>query len=462
MRPAAMPAGSTRPISACAMSGSTSCLQLIARLQARAAVGRQSTANTISPTSPRIRCRVAMPSCAATAWCICRLPISNARSRIFARPARCWLIATTFPEWQSNADCEDGDWRALNFERAPFNWGPPVELLNENCLEAGGGWRDKSLGVWRLGTSAMRRARLPIWPLRSHDGRVKNSVTRGDTKMITLTAKDVLPEDGASGTLVGRVWVPDLAARPWSRFATTASSMSARGFPPSARSARRPIRRTRCVAAAGRTDRRSRKHRCQHAARSPRPGKTLAAGAARPAGPESRGRHLRDLDAGARDRGAGARQSGLGGSDPQGSGAAGRRRSFKAQARLAGSDEAEAVLIEQNAWSQYLEVGIGPDAEVFTKAPTMSSVGTGHGCRPASEIDLEQSGAGSRARGVEPRRDRRCDARQRRQSARLRGTLGAAVVEGQGQQRLLRRRPAAAAVRQQFFARRRQAGWTSD
>ena len=35
------------------------------------------------------------------------------------------------------------------------------------------------------------------------------------------------------------------------------------------------------------------------------------------------------------------------------------------------------VLIEQNAWSQYLEVGIGPDAEVFTKAPVMSSVGTG-------------------------------------------------------------------------------------
>lgn len=59
-----------------------------------------------------------------------------------------WLIAATFPEWQTNRDCEDGDWRALNFERAPFQWGPPVELLNENCAEAGGGWRDKSLGAW--------------------------------------------------------------------------------------------------------------------------------------------------------------------------------------------------------------------------------------------------------------------------------------------------------------------------
>ncbi|MGA7808862.1 MAG: fumarylacetoacetate hydrolase family protein [Bradyrhizobium sp.] len=35
------------------------------------------------------------------------------------------------------------------------------------------------------------------------------------------------------------------------------------------------------------------------------------------------------------------------------------------------------TLIEQRAWSQYLEVGIGPDAEVFTKAPVLSSVGTG-------------------------------------------------------------------------------------
>jgi len=35
------------------------------------------------------------------------------------------------------------------------------------------------------------------------------------------------------------------------------------------------------------------------------------------------------------------------------------------------------VLIAQGAWSQYLEVAIGPDAEVFTKAPVLSSVGAG-------------------------------------------------------------------------------------
>jgi fumarylacetoacetate (FAA) hydrolase family protein len=37
----------------------------------------------------------------------------------------------------------------------------------------------------------------------------------------------------------------------------------------------------------------------------------------------------------------------------------------------------KSVLIEQGLWSQYLEVGIGPDAEIFTKAPLLAAVGTG-------------------------------------------------------------------------------------
>jgi fumarylacetoacetate (FAA) hydrolase family protein len=35
------------------------------------------------------------------------------------------------------------------------------------------------------------------------------------------------------------------------------------------------------------------------------------------------------------------------------------------------------TLIDQGAWSQYLEVGIGPDAEIFTKSQAMSAVGSG-------------------------------------------------------------------------------------
>ncbi|EQB31837.1 fumarylacetoacetate hydrolase family protein [Sphingobium ummariense] len=37
----------------------------------------------------------------------------------------------------------------------------------------------------------------------------------------------------------------------------------------------------------------------------------------------------------------------------------------------------KAALIEDGLWSQYLEVAIGPDAEVFTKSPVLSTVGVG-------------------------------------------------------------------------------------
>ena len=72
----------------------------------------------------------------------------------------------------------------------------------------------------------------------------------------------------------------------------------------------------------------------------------------------------------------------------------------------AGSEEAARVkeaLIDAGLWSQYLEVGIGPDAEVFSKAQTMSSVGPNAdiGLHPAStwnnpepEIVLAVSSAG--------------------------------------------------------------------
>ncbi len=47
---------------------------------------------------------------------------------------------------------------------------------------------------------------------------------------------------------------------------------------------------------------------------------------------------------------------------------------------VAGSPQAasvKALLQEMGLWSQYLEVGIGPDAEIFTKAQPMSAVGCG-------------------------------------------------------------------------------------
>ena len=61
------------------------------------------------------------------------------------------------------------------------------------------------------------------------------------------------------------------------------------------------------------------------------------------------------------------------------------------------------VLLAQGMWSQYLEVGIGPDAEIFTKAQPMSAVGPGakvglhpgsHWNNPEPEIVLAANSRG--------------------------------------------------------------------
>jgi hypothetical protein len=122
---------------------------LVESLQARAAAGEIGGEYHFADIT-----RDPLPRCDAILCrdCLVHLSFANIGHAVanFRRSGATWLITTTFPAWQANHDCEDGDWRALNFGRAPFSWGAPVELLNENCTEAGGGWRDKSLGVWRL------------------------------------------------------------------------------------------------------------------------------------------------------------------------------------------------------------------------------------------------------------------------------------------------------------------------
>jgi fumarylacetoacetate (FAA) hydrolase family protein len=70
--------------------------------------------------------------------------------------------------------------------------------------------------------------------------------------------------------------------------------------------------------------------------------------------------------------------------DPRAAEAARRDLTSRVGASLSavrpGSPEAakvKGVLVREGLWSQYLEVGIGPDAEIFTKAQPMSAVGLG-------------------------------------------------------------------------------------
>jgi hypothetical protein len=60
-----------------------------------------------------------------------------------------WLLTTTFPAQGANEDIVTGDWRPLDFTKAPFDWPVPDELLVEECTEGNGAFADKSLGLWR-------------------------------------------------------------------------------------------------------------------------------------------------------------------------------------------------------------------------------------------------------------------------------------------------------------------------
>jgi hypothetical protein len=57
-----------------------------------------------------------------------------------------YLFTTTFPE-HSNSDIVTGNWRPLNLCRPPFNFPPPIQLVNEGHPPPYG---DKSLGLWQI------------------------------------------------------------------------------------------------------------------------------------------------------------------------------------------------------------------------------------------------------------------------------------------------------------------------
>jgi fumarylacetoacetate (FAA) hydrolase family protein len=195
--------------------------------------------------------------------------------------------------------------------------------------------------------------------------------------MFTLTAKSILPDDGTSGTLVGRAWLPRLngpavvAVRDDGVFDVTAgfATVSALCEEEDPAAALRAFKGERIgdlesLAANTPPDRRDREKPWLLA---PLDLQVLKAAGVTFA--------VSMLERVIEERARG---------NPASADAI-----RKEVVRLVGDDfsklepgSAEAirlkqVLIEQNAWSQYLEVGIGPDAEVFTKAPVLSSVGTG-------------------------------------------------------------------------------------
>lgn len=84
----------------------------------------------------------------------CLVHLSNedaARAaRNLKRSGARYLLATTYPDRTENPSILTGQWRAVNLQLAPFGFPAPLRLVNENCLEDGGKWKDKSLGLWRV------------------------------------------------------------------------------------------------------------------------------------------------------------------------------------------------------------------------------------------------------------------------------------------------------------------------
>src|SRR6201996_1138204 len=195
--------------------------------------------------------------------------------------------------------------------------------------------------------------------------------------MITLTAQELLPQDGTKGTLVGRVWLPQaggpavVAIRDDGVFDVTTRfpTVSALCEEDDPAAALRSVKGERIgdiegILANTPPDRRDRQKPWLLAPLDPQVLKAAGVPFA-----------ISMLERGIEERARGNPAS---------------AEAIRTEVvRLVGddlsklkpgSDQAahlKQVLIEQNAWSQYLEVGIGPDAEVFTKAPVMSSVGVG-------------------------------------------------------------------------------------
>lgn len=69
----------------------------------------------------------------------------------FRRSGSTYLLTTTFTGPRDNRDIATGAWRPLNLERPPFDLPPPLRLIDEHCQEGGGAYRDKHLGLWKIG-----------------------------------------------------------------------------------------------------------------------------------------------------------------------------------------------------------------------------------------------------------------------------------------------------------------------
>lgn len=83
--------------------------------------------------------------------CLVHLTFRQAQKAIknIKRSGSKYLLTTTFVNRKKNEELKEV-WRTINLEIPPFNFPPPIKLINERCAEAGGEYSDKCLGLWRI------------------------------------------------------------------------------------------------------------------------------------------------------------------------------------------------------------------------------------------------------------------------------------------------------------------------
>ena len=197
---------------------------------------------------------------------------------------------------------------------------------------------------------------------------------------LTLTLKDTLPSDGTAGTLVGRAWVPGSPGGPsvvlvkadglydlTARYPTLSALLNEKNPTDAARQAGRDAKRIgsleECLANSP-SDRR--------AANTPHLLAPADLQALKACGVTF---VLSMLERVIEERTKGdprAAESIRASIDSEIGGGLARVKPGSADA-----EKLKQALIQRGIWSQYLEVGIGPYAEVFTKSQPMSGVGTG-------------------------------------------------------------------------------------
>lgn len=83
--------------------------------------------------------------------CLVHLPLRDVAGALHSMAVADigYVLLTTFPRRDANADITVGKWRPLNMEKPPFNLPPPRRLIVEGCTEKDGRFVDKALGLWR-------------------------------------------------------------------------------------------------------------------------------------------------------------------------------------------------------------------------------------------------------------------------------------------------------------------------